>query len=89
MNYHVIVCVQARTPLGTIQACQVGDSPQKLMRAKQWRNIQEERERRGIMDSENTPPSLPPLTKVSSAPGKILDHKRTKTLWDDENTMYI
>lgn len=78
-----------RTPLGDLQAGQVLDSPQKLVRAKQWRNIQEERKRRGIFDTENTPPNLPPLSKISSAPGKILDRKRNRINWDEENTLLI
>ncbi|KAG8249864.1 hypothetical protein J6590_012175 [Homalodisca vitripennis] len=80
-----------RTPLGDLQASQLQDSPLKLVRSKQWRNIAEERQRRGLLDSENTPPNLtlPPLSKVSSAPGKMLERKRSKINWDEENVMLI
>uniref|UniRef100_A0A1B6GL52 Uncharacterized protein n=1 Tax=Cuerna arida TaxID=1464854 RepID=A0A1B6GL52_9HEMI len=82
---------KARTPLGDLQASQLHDSPLKLVQNKQWRNIAEERQRRGLLDTENTPPNLtlPPLSKVSSAPGKMLERKRSKINWDEENVMLI
>jgi hypothetical protein len=62
-----------------------------MLKAKQWRNVAEERKRRGLVDAENTPPNLhlPPLTSVASAPGKISERKRTKINWDSENAMMI
>jgi len=82
---------KARTPLGDLQAGQLNESPQRMLKSKQWRNVAEERKRRGLVDAENTPPNLhlPPLTAVASAPGKISERKRTKINWDSENAMMI
>ncbi|XP_054271718.1 uncharacterized protein LOC128992258 [Macrosteles quadrilineatus] len=82
---------KARTPLGDLQAGQLRESPQRMLKAKQWRNVADERKRRGLVDAENTPPNqhLPPLTSVASAPGKITERKRNKINWDSENAMMI
>uniref|UniRef100_A0A1B6CEG9 Uncharacterized protein n=2 Tax=Clastoptera arizonana TaxID=38151 RepID=A0A1B6CEG9_9HEMI len=81
--------LKARTPLGNLQNNQLIISPKKILREKHWRGIEEERTRRGVkLEDENTPPSLPPLSKISSAPGKII-RKRNLEDWDNDTTMFI
>ncbi|XP_075213203.1 uncharacterized protein LOC142319610 [Lycorma delicatula] len=59
------------------------------LKKKQWRGIQEERERRGLtLGDENTPPLPPPMDKVSSAPGKLI-RRRNIIDWDDENVTLL
>ncbi|XP_039280485.1 cell division cycle-associated protein 3 [Nilaparvata lugens] len=48
-----------------------------LKMTKVWRNIEEERQRRGLsLGDENTPPSYVPVDKISSAPGKLTRRRR-------------
>ncbi|XP_022191756.2 uncharacterized protein LOC111049884 isoform X2 [Nilaparvata lugens] len=61
------------------------------VKRKVWRDIGEERKRRGVhLADENTPPTaLPPLTdKVSSAPGKLIRRRRIVD-WDHDATVFI
>lgn len=48
-----------------------------LKMTKVWRNIEEERQRRGLsLGDENTPPSYVPVERISSAPGKLTRRRR-------------
>ncbi|KAI5750593.1 hypothetical protein M8J76_016930 [Diaphorina citri] len=61
-----------RTPLAMIN--KQSNSPLNILRAKQWKDFQEEREKRGLMDSEN---ALPPFkVTASSVPAKVPVRRR-------------
>ncbi|CAH0388244.1 unnamed protein product [Bemisia tabaci] len=66
-----------RKPLENVQNTA---SPQQILRAKQWRDFQEERVKRGIMLDENTPP--PKFDGCASAPGKLATRRRPLALAD-------
>lgn len=64
-----------RRALGSIKNCLI-ETPKTDMRRKLWRNIEDERVKKGVNNGiENTPP-LPFMDLTASAPPKLYRHRK-------------
>lgn len=65
-----------RTPLASLN--KQSDSPLNILRAKQWKDFHQEREKRGLLESENV---LPPIKFTStSVPAKRPVRRRPRPM---------
>jgi len=69
-------CKKNRRALGCIKNRQFIETPKTDMRRKLWRNMEDERVKKGVNNGvENTPP-LPFMDLTASAPPKLYRHRK-------------